>query len=317
MRVENIIKRIRTNLQVKATVATICMFSVVILLIAFVSYYFMNKLSLLTYEKLQKRGESLAKNLSQNAQYGIMIESADTLAALLKPLETEADISYILIQNAQGLVLSQYTREDKKTTIEQLITSVEGKVPETGSKILKYHGRDFVYDIVVQVESDSSTNSDERNASGTVRLGISLIETAQIVSESMIFIAISMLVILVASSIGVYYFTRNLLGPVKNLTLVAQKIAAGNIRQDAIPVTTEDEIGQLSQAFNNVCQSLNDIVQRADMISQGKLGAAEAERKLSGGTNLEDAVKSDNADVEINRKIYRFSVYNVIDDFFN
>jgi len=61
MSIGNIGKLIRTNLQVKATVATIFMVSVVILLNAFVSYYFMNKLSLLTYEKLQKRGNRSPK----------------------------------------------------------------------------------------------------------------------------------------------------------------------------------------------------------------------------------------------------------------
>ena len=274
MSIGNIGKLIRTNLQVKATVATIFMVSVVILLNAFVSYYFMNKLSLLTYEKLQKRGESLAKSLSQNSQYGIMIESADTLMALLRPLEAEGDISYVIIQNASGLVLAQSIKEDKKTDVEQLLTDTGDGIPETGSKILKRHGKDFVYDIAVKVESDSPVASGEENASGTVRLGVSLIETEQIVSKSIFIITVLMFVILIISSIGVYYFTRNLLGPVKNLTVIAQKIAAGNIRQDAIPVTTEDEIGQLSQAFNNVCRGLNDILQRADLIAEGKLGAA-------------------------------------------
>ncbi|HPS47252.1 MAG TPA: ATP-binding protein [Flexilinea sp.] len=57
-----------------------------------------------------------------------------------------------------------------------------------------------------------------------------------------------------------FLFSKRILGPVQRLTKASKALAAGNLDQ-TVPVTSEDEIGQLTQTFN---QMSTDLV-RADL----------------------------------------------------
>ena len=52
-----------------------------------------------------------------------------------------------------------------------------------------------------------------------------------------------------------FIITRMITGPVKQITEAADGIAVGNLDQQ-IPITTNDEIGRLAHAFNEMSQKL-------------------------------------------------------------
>ena len=52
-----------------------------------------------------------------------------------------------------------------------------------------------------------------------------------------------------------FLITRMITGPIKRITKAADSIAAGNLDQQ-IPIMTNDEIGRLARAFNEMSQNL-------------------------------------------------------------
>ncbi|MDR2899119.1 MAG: cell wall metabolism sensor histidine kinase WalK [Clostridiales bacterium] len=60
-------------------------------------------------------------------------------------------------------------------------------------------------------------------------------------------------------------FSTTLTGPISSLTKIAGEMALGNLEQE-IPVKSDDEIGQLTNSFNNMAKSLNKTM--SDMISE-------------------------------------------------
>lgn len=64
--------------------------------------------------------------------------------------------------------------------------------------------------------------------------------------------------------------------PLRNLTDAAKKIAAGNLRQDELRVSTRDEVGELTGAFNNMLISIKDMTGQTRTATQN-LNSATAE----------------------------------------
>ena len=62
----------------------------------------------------------------------------------------------------------------------------------------------------------------------------------------------------VVAFIVAFILTRQIIKPVKRMRDAAKSIAAGNFNE-RIPVTSADEIGQLSESFNSMTQSLNEL----------------------------------------------------------
>lgn len=55
-----------------------------------------------------------------------------------------------------------------------------------------------------------------------------------------------------------FVMMRRVLAPLTRMTVITQEIAAGNFA-DRVPASTEDEVGQLAQAFNRMAESLEKI----------------------------------------------------------
>lgn len=55
-----------------------------------------------------------------------------------------------------------------------------------------------------------------------------------------------------------YAMMRRVLAPLTRMTIISREIAAGNFA-DRVPTSTQDEVGQLSEAFNRMAESLEEI----------------------------------------------------------
>ena len=77
---------------------------------------------------------------------------------------------------------------------------------------------------------------------------------AQLVSWFMAFIISSLL-------------TRQITNPIKKMRNAAKSIAAGNFNE-RIPITSNDEIGQLAESFNQMTRSLSELeIMRSSFVS--------------------------------------------------
>ncbi|HYG59794.1 MAG TPA: HAMP domain-containing protein, partial [Symbiobacteriaceae bacterium] len=55
-------------------------------------------------------------------------------------------------------------------------------------------------------------------------------------------------------------FSRVVVRPLKDLLRAMEQLAAGNLAQNAVPVHSRDEVGQIKQAFNAMSSSLRSMV---------------------------------------------------------
>lgn len=61
---------------------------------------------------------------------------------------------------------------------------------------------------------------------------------------------------------------RMIVKPLRDMVTLAKEMAAGNLRSRAINVSSRDEVGQLSQAFNDMANNLRQLVQQVAQSSQ-------------------------------------------------
>ncbi|MBY6277607.1 methyl-accepting chemotaxis protein [Symbiobacterium thermophilum] len=68
---------------------------------------------------------------------------------------------------------------------------------------------------------------------------------------------------------------RTIVKPVRNLAEAATRMAAGDLSISEVPVTSRDEVGRTTEAFNLMLRSLRDVVGRINAASQSVMAASE------------------------------------------
>ena len=94
---------------------------------------------------------------------------------------------------------------------------------------------------------------------------------------------------------------RSILGPIQNLNRATQDITAGNLSQQ-VEVTTDDELGELAETFNDMAQALVAMKARAEN--------ANPLTKLPGNNMIHEAIEK-----RIKEKKKFIAVYSDLDNF--
>ncbi|MBI5361386.1 MAG: methyl-accepting chemotaxis protein [Planctomycetes bacterium] len=115
-------------------------------------------------------------------------------------------------------------------------------------------------------------------------------EMNQMISTSIKTCLVTGIILLALSIIIGAFLTKGITGPLSLVMDSAGKIADGNLKQDAIKVKNTDEIGKLAETFNAMLARLNSIVEQAERIADGAIGADEIERKMAGGMDMSSAI---------------------------
>jgi signal transduction histidine kinase len=96
------------------------------------------------------------------------------------------------------------------------------------------------------------------------------------VTWTMILVAVSG--ILLVALVG-HFIAKNITAPVKDLVSITQKVAGGNLELEG-KITTRDEIGELTAAFNQMTQKLRqsqqELVEAERLATAGRMAAAFA-----------------------------------------
>jgi methyl-accepting chemotaxis protein len=124
---------------------------------------------------------------------------------------------------------------------------------------------------------------------GTLMLGLSLEGlSSEVARNRLVTILVSLGIIFFGMVIGVT-LSRVISEPINEVVAVAQSIAEGDLKQEAIGVRSRDEMGLLANAFNRMLVSLRYLAKQAEEITAGRL-----EGELS--ENQEGYIKGDLAD---------------------
>jgi PAS domain S-box-containing protein len=196
-------------------------------------------------QELLKRGISIAHHLSTLSANAFIEGDTLYLDYLAKDHQhTEDDIVYIFMLSPDGKVLAHSF--DNSYPVE-LIT-VNPLPSGTSSRVVRVDMAEeaLVYDIAVPVLDGRP---------GSVHLGISAVTVSNAV-QSLILQILTVIGVTGLIALGIALIaSRQISRPIALLTQAVEALAAGNKAQH-LPVEAQDEVGQLTIAFNRMVEQL-------------------------------------------------------------
>jgi methyl-accepting chemotaxis protein len=175
---------------------------------------------------------------------------------------------YVYITNKTGEIISHPDSELIGSSITDYSWSEEILNQEEGSDIINLEGEELLqhympYDQYIIVTA----------------LPTSEYQTA--LDEYRNKILITILTAIILASIIVFMVTSSVVNPLKNAIEFAEEIANGNLSVAELKVKTKDEVGELSEALNNMLKNLKGLVGQVIDIS-ANLSASSEELSASG-----------------------------------
>jgi signal transduction histidine kinase len=226
--------------------------------------------TLLTNE-LEARGRVIARNLASESEYGILTEDLVTLRELVLQAGDQPDLVYVEIMNDQGMLLASSSLRGRP------LPRPEGEPPPRESLVNRSKalgGGDLIdYHIPVRFRQETAvtegdlflerenvqtprTPDGEGKIIGFVRVGIDLTASHQTLSRLRLIVIISTVLAYARTAVFFSVFLRQtVIQPIRRLVRRADAIANGN-PDERITVRSNDELGQLAQAFTVMAENL-------------------------------------------------------------
>ncbi len=117
-------------------------------------------------------------------------------------------------------------------------------------------------------------------------------EAMQVTHDLQIWAVVIFAGLTVLLSLAAFYIAGWFSRPVLTLVDRAEKIADGNLKQDALHIDSSDELGLLGNSFNKMIESLNRLVRKAERIAEGKLQLNKVTEKMNAGMDLESGAQA-------------------------
>ncbi len=155
-----------------------------------------------------------------------------------------ASRDYCILDGATGSLLSGHSDSGELEITSNILTALDGRVGDSSSVSLDY------MDVAVPVsgESGSYIIYIRDNKDSALRLNMELF---MIIMQSLVFgLVISVLLSLLLS--------KTMVTPIQNLTHAAERVAAGDFSSGPNEVHAKDEIGVLTNTFNDMAVRLHD-----------------------------------------------------------
>lgn len=214
-------------------------------------------------------------------------ETKTAVSSFFSEAESSEDIEYIVLTDIASQKDIPGKKYEKSLPLipESVIQSAKdtsllnsaGKI-----RISEYSNEngETVYESISRV-------GDAANTYGILRIGVNT-KSANKYLNSVLFKSIFITMIILAAAIlfTVMFVRKNLTRPLETVVKGLSGIADDNLRQEEIPVKSNDEIGKLSEVYNTMLRRLKDFARRAELISNGVIGADEADKKMKAGMNL-------------------------------
>ncbi|MDD5687873.1 MAG: ATP-binding protein [Elusimicrobia bacterium] len=234
-----------------ATKINLLIVSVIIIFGCVLGFYFIQKQkTMLTFE-MDKRINALIMNLSNNSEYPVLVKDKMAISKLVKGLFVQKDIIYCRIEDKNGNTLYEEGLDKEKDikTFVAIITTEDTK-------------KSSFEDIML----DSNKSEGAKEELGKAILVVSLKEFNHELNRLKMILVFTIIFFVILASLVSYLFVKFVLDePVNQLVFGTRKIADG-ILDWTVPVKTQDEIGELTVAFNKMTKDLsNTLVSKKDL----------------------------------------------------
>jgi len=254
----------------------------------------------LAESEFMRRGRVLSGNLAYSSELGVFAEDTKLLESSMRSMSVNMDVAYVVIYGEGGNILASDGKLLTPTANDAVLSPGEqGQLirnPRVFSQTVIKEGQRFIEylaPVIAQVTKTPDAlalglpgpgaNRFDLGPRiiGAVRLGLSPRSVDSKIASLLRWRVMFVLAFLVLITLVIYGVSRRIERPIKQLTRNADRIAQGSLDQ-AIPVESKDEIGQLALSFNRMAESL-----------KGNIGEKERILEELKGLNqtLEDRVR--------------------------
>ena len=237
---------LRLSLKVKLT---LLITTLLVLTVLLVSVFLVRQEQESLTNEMSKRGRTIARDLANASKNPIISNDDLTLSLLVQDAMKDPDVIYVIFVDADGKVvahpdLSQIGLRFQRSDGLPMAVGETQVTPFVDPK----HGKviDFAVPLVFS-----------RVSVGSLYLGFSrkpIDEAVATARNSTIVISAAMVIVGILGALGL---STVLSRPVMRLVEGTQAVAAGNF-QIHLPVTSRDEIGALTESFNQMAKNLRE-----------------------------------------------------------
>ena len=201
-------------------------------------------------QEVEKRALVMAQSLESTVTNDLLTYNYVSIEQTTLQFSKKPDLVYAIVLDKEGNVAAQFIRDFPLSRILQ--TPRELKAGTTVVDQLQLPGteRETVYDVRLPVTVEGSSE-----VWGVVRLGVSLLGMYQEISRTRWQIAGFVVLGLLVGSASSLLLARRMARPIQALMQGVAAVGRGDFGH-RIEVTSQDELGQLSAAFNDMSDRL-------------------------------------------------------------
>ena len=219
-------------------------------------------------QEVEKRALVMARALDSATAADLVTYNYVSIEQTVSKFSKEPDVVYAVVLDKEGNVAAQYLRDYPLSRfVQRQPAGGPDLLPATHEILLPGKEREAVYDVNLPVMVEGSADP-----WGTIRLGISLTGMHKEIARTRWQIAGFGVLGLLLGSAGVTFLARHMTRPIQALTQGVSAVARGDLSQ-RIEVTSRDELGRLSVAFNDMTaqlvrvRELEERLRRADRLA--------------------------------------------------
>lgn len=116
----------------------------------------------------------------------------------------------------------------------------------------------------------------------SVAMEVPVAEVTGVVSSLKTISLVTIIAVLIVCGLFVVWFARRIAKPIQKLETAANRIAAGDLSQTKVDVTSNDEIGRLGHSFEQMAQSLRGLIQKVQGATEQVSASSEQLTASSG-----------------------------------
>lgn len=216
------------------------------------------------------------------------------LANKIQKLNSSINVQTVVesVVKDKSIVYALFISKDLKVTAHSDKSRINKKLEDVGSKTgavdgkpysstFRYEDKILVYDVVVPVFKNAQLI-------GAIDIGLSMDNVNSTVKGMIYYAIIFALLTFLLSSLVLYYISKKIIDPLKELVLLSEKVGRGDLTS-SIEIHSNDEIGVLANGFKNMTtnlrESMSDIREQAGKVENMSSGLMSNSEEMSAAAN--------------------------------